>query len=273
MLILYIYVRYSDSKTLKMLSKNKIKFINSIKKKKYRDQHKCFFVEGEKLVDELIKSEYHITELFATNDWLEKNNQIKLNDRTEINEISIEDLSKISSLSTPNKVLAITQQKEEFYVKEAILSKLSILLDNINDPGNLGTIIRIADWFGIKNIFCSKESVDVYNPKVVQSTMGAIFRVNVHYVDFLDFLPEFDSQPDFHIYGTFLEGKNLYTETLSEKGFIIMGSESHGISEKIKPFINKKLFIPNYPPESETSESLNISVATAIVCSEFRRRM
>jgi TrmH family RNA methyltransferase len=253
-----------------MLSKNKIKFINSIKKKKYRDIQECFFVEGEKLVDELLKSDFQITNLFATNEWISKN-ESNLSLSIPLTEISQDELLKISSLSTPNKVFAIVTQKNVSFSINEIKTKLSIVLDNINDPGNLGTIIRIADWFGIENIFCSKESVDLFNPKVVQSTMGAIFRTKVHYVDFKTLFNQANDFEDFNIYGTFLEGENIYKEDLPQRGFIMMGSESHGISDEWKPFINKKLFIPNYPIDFKTSESLNISVATAIVCSEFRR--
>lgn len=254
-----------------MLSKNKIKFINSIKKKKYRDEHQCFFVEGEKLIDELLKSDHQIIDLLATKEWILKNESTLLLKKINPIEISQEELQKISSLSTPNKVFAIvSQQKYSFSINE-IQDDLSILLDNINDPGNLGTIIRIADWFGIKNIFCTTESVDVYNPKVVQSTMGAIFRTKVHYLDFSELFMQTKDLHNFNIYGTFLEGSNIYKEELPQKGFIIMGSESHGISDKWKSFVTKKLFIPNYPINLKSSESLNISTATAIVCSEFRR--
>jgi len=254
-----------------MLSKNKIKFINSIKKKKYRDLHGCFFVEGEKLINELLQSDQQIIDLFATNEWINKNESNSGITSNSVTEISQDELLKISSLSTPNKVFAIVAQQNISYSINEISGELSILLDNINDPGNLGTIIRIADWFGIENIFCSIESVDLYNPKVVQSTMGAIFRVKVHYVDFKTLFEQTNELEDFNIYGTFLEGENIYKEELPQRGFIMMGSESHGISNEWKSFINKKLFIPNYPIDFKTSESLNISVATAIVCSEFRR--
>lgn len=257
-----------------MLSKNKIKFINSIKKKKYREIHHCFFVEGEKMVDELLNSDFETTEIFAIQEWLEQNKHIRtIKKQIEINEITETELKKISALSTPNKVLAIAKQPSYNYNLSAIQSELSLFLDHINDPGNLGTIIRIADWFGIKHIFCSLESVDLYNPKVVQSTMGAIFRVKVHYVDPKGLLSEVTKLDNYKIYGTFLEGANIYHEKLSETGLIILGSESHGISDDIKPFVHKKLFIPNYPTERKTSESLNISIATSIICSEFRRGM
>ena len=255
-----------------MFSKNKIKFINSLKKKKYREIHKLFFAEGEKLADELLKSEIKIKNIIATQEWLNTNYKELLGFKGEIDEISIDDLAKISSLTTPNKVFIIAEQPAYDFNIEYIADNLSLLLENINDPGNLGTIIRIADWFGIENIFCTPESVDLYNPKVVQATMGAICRIKVHYTDFKSLLNQFAPFTELDVFGTFLEGNNIYKETLPQKGLIILGSESHGISDNIKPFINKKLFIPNYPSGKKTSESLNISIATAIVCSEFRRR-
>jgi TrmH family RNA methyltransferase len=256
-----------------MLSKNKIKFLNSIKKKKYRDAHQVFFVEGEKLVDELLNAEAEISALFATNEWLEQHQQIIDEKLIKSYGITNEELKKISALSTPNNVLATVKIPQTHYIQTEVAQQLSILLDHVSDPGNLGTIIRIADWFGIQNIFCTKESVDLYNPKVVQATMGAIFRVKVHYIDFKELLQEFSAENDFIIYGTFLKGKNIYHESLSKKGFIMMGSESHGISKKWEPYIHQKLFIPHYPAHKKSSESLNLSTATAVVCSEFIRRM
>ena len=255
-----------------MLSKNKIKFINSIKKKKYREIHQCFFAEGEKLVDELLNSHVQITEIFATPDWIDKNKErFKIDSNLIIEEITEDELKKISSLSTPNKVLAIAKQITPTYELQELENELSLFLENINDPGNLGTIIRIADWFGIKNIFCSLESVDQYNPKVVQSSMGAIYRVQIHYIDSKKFFQSL-KEINLPVYGTFLEGNIIYQEKLSPNGLIIMGSESHGISQDLAQFVHKKLFIPSFPQGFISSESLNISVATAIVCSEFRRR-
>ncbi len=174
-----------------MLSKNKIKFINSIKKKKYREIHQCFFAEGEKLVDELLNSNVQIIEIFATADWINKNKQgLYLRPELDVIEISEDELNKISLLTTPNKVFAIAKQPVYEYKIEEICTGLNLFLENINDPGNFGTIIRIADWFGIKNIFCSKESVDVYNPKVVQTSMGAIYRVKIHYVESGEFFTD-----------------------------------------------------------------------------------
>ena len=256
-----------------MLSKNKIKFINSIKKKKYRDINQCFFAEGEKLVDELLNSDLNIIEIYAISKWINSNHQRITKRNTDVIEISEIELNKISSLTTPNKVLAIAQLESFDFKINEIGKELNIFLENINDPGNLGTIIRIADWFGIRNIFCTKESVDMYNPKVIQASMGAIYRTKVHYVETSKFFSDLKSLDNFNIYGTFLEGNNIYQEDLSKNGLIIMGSESHGISKNLTSFINKKLFIPNYPSNEETSESLNISAATAIVCSEFKRRI
>jgi TrmH family RNA methyltransferase len=252
-----------------MLSKNNIKFINSLRKKKYRAIENKFIAEGEKVVEEIINSELEIFEIFATNEWIKKNSYSE----KEIFLIDNKELKKIRALSTPNKVLAVVKIPNWDYKKHEIANSLSLILDNIRDPGNLGTIMRIADWFGISNIFCSKNSVDVFSEKVIQSTMGAICRTKVHYVDIKNLLNDFTINSDFPVYGTFLEGENIYSQNLVNKGFIIMGNESNGISDNLHPVINKKLYIPNFPKGIETSESLNISIATAIVCSEFRRRI
>jgi TrmH family RNA methyltransferase len=148
--------------------------------------------------------------------------------------------------------------------------KLSLVLDGIQDPGNMGTIVRVADWFGIEDIICSPDTADIYNPKTVQATMGAIARVKVHYTNLKDFLQKHNHLP---IYGTFLEGKNIYCESLSENGFIVMGNEGNGIRPETEKAINRKLFIPSFPFEREASESLNVGVATGIICGEFRRRL
>ncbi|MBE9469162.1 MAG: RNA methyltransferase [Bacteroidetes bacterium] len=250
-----------------MLSKNTIKFINSLQKKKNRNINKLFIVEGDKIVKEIIKSELEIDKIFFTKHWEE--NIIKNNLSTEI--VNENELKKISSLKTPNNALAIVKMPNYKIDKNEIENELSIVLDDLQDPGNLGTIIRTADWFGIKNIICSQNSADVYNPKVVQATMGAIARVKVHYVDIEKYLSNSNFADDFKIYGTFLNGKNMNETKLSDKGLIIMGNESQGISKNIERFVNEKLFIPNYPSNSKTSESLNVSTATAIVCYEFRR--
>lgn len=251
-----------------MLSKNKIKFINSLKLKKFRDEYKLFIAEGDKLVKDLISGGYLIQEIYCTQKWLQ-NYPISRN--ILLNEINEEELSRISQLSTPNQVLAIASYQEKSINYDKIFQNLSLMLDEIKDPGNLGTIIRIADWFGISDIICSENSVDIYNPKVVQSTMGSIARVKVHYTNLADFLKK--CPVNFPVYGTLLDGNNIYEQDLSKNGIIIVGNESRGISEDLLQNITNKLLIPSYAQNLENkAESLNASVATAIVCAEFKRK-
>ena len=256
-----------------MLSKNKIKFINSLKKKKNRINKRLFIVEGEKIAYELFESSYRIKDVFATESFIAELPKNKYSLIKELHSITEEELQKISDLKNPNKVLAVVEIPDYIYSPEEIKNSLSLVLDRINDPGNLGTIIRTADWFGIKQIFCSADSVDLYNPKVIQSTMGAFTRVRVFYKHLPDFLSNYQALDDFQIYGTFLEGNNIYSSALKNKGMIIMGSESHGISDELVDFIDQKLYIPPVTSDKKArkSESLNISVATGIVCSEFRK--
>lgn len=255
-----------------MLDKNKIKFINSLKKKKFREESGYFIVEGDKLVNELLSSSLEIESVLGLSPWLNRVKRASANVK-EIIAISEAELNRISSLTTPNQVLAVAKMPQYSYQIEEISSRLSLVLDNLQDPGNLGTIMRLADWFGIEHIFCSPNSVDVYNPKVVQATMGAIFRIQVHYTPLIELMNYFTRIPGFKIYGTFLEGNNIYEKDLEQKGLIVMGNESQGISAEIGTFINEKLFIPSFTGGRKTSESLNVSIATAIVCSEFRRRL
>jgi TrmH family RNA methyltransferase len=168
-------------------------------------------------------------------------------------------------------VLGVFKKIQTEYCIESISKQISLALDEIQDPGNLGTIVRIADWFGIKDIFCSINSCDAYNPKTVQATMGAIGRVKIHYIDLLSFIQK--ANKHMPVFGTFLNGTNIYTEKLSPNGIIVMGNEGNGISHEIEQLIDNKLFIPNFPLGEKTSESLNVATATAIICSEFRRRM
>lgn len=255
------------------LSKNKIKYIASLKQKKHRENNTCFVAEGRKLVCDLIDSSLRVLSLVATQEELSKFEPTKLSKIKEIYTASSNDLERISSLKNSQSVLAVIEiPKSDFSVKN-IEHELSIFLDDVRDPGNLGTIIRIADWFGIKNIFCSKNSVDVFNPKVVQATMGAIARIRVNYVDNNLFFKELEKLDNFPVYGTFLEGKNIYNEKLSSNGLIVMGNEGKGISQEVENFITNKLYIPPFPENEVTSESLNVSMATSIVCSEFRRRI
>ena len=185
-------------------------------------------------------------------------------------EVEQEELSRASLQKTPQEVLAIFEQPVYESDSKVISESLCLALDNVQDPGNLGTIVRLADWFGIEDIFCSAGTVDIFNPKTVQATMGAIARVRVHYCDLPELISSLKGIP---VYGTFLNGNVIYSETLSANGLIVMGNEGNGVSTEVEALINKRLYIPNYPHERETSESLNVAIATAVVCAEFRRRL
>lgn len=245
------------------LSKNKLKYIRSLKDKKYRTEYGVFVAEGNKLVSDLLPY-FRCQLLVATPDFLEITDVDGIEEVVEVNNSQ---LAQASFLQHPQQVLAVFYQSSHD-TDITINDQLVLALDGIQDPGNMGTIVRLADWYGIRHIFCSYDSVDVYNPKVVQATMGALARVQVHYVDLVDFL----SSTQLPVYGTLLDGKNMYEQEISENGIIVMGNEGNGIRPEIEKLITKKLYIPNYPEGTSTSESLNVAIATAIVCAEFRRR-
>lgn len=248
-----------------MISKNKAKYIRSLELKKNRKQENVFVAEGHKLVGDLLGI-LPCCFIAATQDWWNENPDVKADEKVTVTE---EELAKTSFLKHPQSVLAIFEQRNEEVDISVIKTSLCLALDDIQDPGNLGTIIRLADWFGIEHIFCSLGTVDVYNPKTIQATMGAIARVKLHYVSLTDLILKLEDTP---IYGTFLNGNNLYQEKLSSNGLIIMGNEGNGISPEIESLINRKLYIPNYPQDRKTSESLNVAMATSIICAEFRRQ-
>ena len=248
-----------------MISKTKIKFIKSLQLKKNREQARLFIAEGHKVVEDLLATSRAHT-LVATQEWLACHPSPLAE---EVIEVTSDELRKVSLLQHPQQVLGLFP----FFASDTHAihtSTLSLMLDGIQDPGNLGTIIRIADWFGIHDIYCSRETADVYNPKVVQATMGSITRVRLHYGALEPMLKQLPK--DFPIYGTLLEGNDIYSEQLSAHGLIIMGNEGNGISSPIRQLVNRPLLIPNYPPDSPTAESLNVAIATAITCAEFRRR-
>ncbi|WP_218972298.1 TrmH family RNA methyltransferase [Labilibaculum filiforme] len=254
-----------------MLSKNQIKLITSLQQKKYRDQHQLFVAEGNKLVSDLIEANVEVEFLIYTKEWKASNSisrKTKINNRIETDALQIK---KISTLKTPSSVIAVFKIPSRIIDKADIQNSLSLVLDDVQDPGNLGTIIRVADWFGIKHIFCSPNTVDLYNPKVIQATMGAISSVSVIYTKLEELILQYKN-PSFPIYGTFLEGEIIYNCKLQKKGFIIMGNEGKGVSEKIQNLVTNKLYIPDFPNGKAVSESLNVSVATSIICSEFRRQ-
>ena len=250
-----------------MLSKNQIKNIRALSLKKERDEQGLFVAEGEKLVSDLLPF-FRCRSLLVTRDWVGTNSSHKSVDYEVIGDL--EDMKKVSSLTTPTPVLAVFEKPKIKLDVSKLQKELILILDEIQNPGNLGTIVRIADWFGIKHIICSLNTADVYNPKTVQATMGALARVNVHYLDLITFLQSY-SKLDLPIYGTFLNGDNLYTATLSRVGAIVLGNEGSGISNEVGKFVSSRVLIPNYPSNAQTSESLNVAVATAIVCAEFRR--
>lgn len=259
-----------------MISKARIKWIKSLEMRKYRLLHNAFVAEGPKLVGELLPS---FTPLYiaATKEWLTANRHL-IKAVKEVDEVSREELERASLLRTPQSVLAVmpipednwqwtTDNRQEFPLK-GVKGSLLLALDGVQDPGNLGTILRIADWFGIHDVLCSEGTADVYNPKCVQSCMGALARVRVHYCN----LPEVLREAKMPVYGTFLDGNNIYREALSASGIIVMGNEGNGISEDVAKCVSRRLYVPNYPQGSLTTESLNVAVCTGIVCAEFRRR-
>ena len=239
-----------------MLSKNQIKFVRALELKKNRKREGVFVAEGPKVVGDLLRAGYEATMVFSTHE------------RQGAQLVTDEELRRISFLQHPQEILAVF--RIPVMEKEAAIddTQLSLALDGVQDPGNLGTIIRIADWFGIRSIFCSPDTADVYNPKVVQATMGSLAHVNVVYTDLVKLL----SDTHVPVYGTLLDGKDIYREELSATGIIVMGNEGNGISQEIRKLVSRKLLIPNFHPSSETAESLNVAIATAITCSEFRRR-
>lgn len=232
-----------------MLTKNQIKLIRSLSLKKNRQKHGLFIVEGEKLVNEVLSSDWEVEGIYATKEWLGENATI----------ISNNDLSRISSLKTPNKVVAVVKIKKGSL---DITSNTVLALDGVKDPGNLGTIIRLADWFGVEDIICSDDCVDYLNPKVVQSSMGSFTRVNLHYTSLMD---AFKKYSDYKLFMTVLNGTPLSEMTNADKKIVVMGSESKGISNKILKLTSDKITIPK--SKSSKAESLNVSVATAIILS------
>ena len=247
-----------------MISKNKIKYIRSLELKKNRNKEGKFVAEGFKVVDDLLALQ-PADLIVATEEWLHGKH---LAAQTEVIEVTEEELKKVSFLQHPQQVLAVFKQAQDgdFSINT---SELNLALDGVQDPGNLGTIIRIADWFGITHIYCSQDTADVYNPKVVQATMGSIARVKVEYGNLLALVESLPA--DVPVYGTLLDGDNIYQQQLENRGLIVMGNEGKGISPALAKKVNRRLLIPNFPEGRATADSLNVAIATAITCSEFRR--
>jgi TrmH family RNA methyltransferase len=250
---------------LKMISKNQLKFVRQLEQKKYRRREGLFVAEGTKVVGDLL-DRYTPHSVFATADW-----QAPKGITPQI--VTPDELQRLSFQQHPQQVLALfplSSINSETVAIPKLVEGLSLALDGVQDPGNLGTIIRIADWFGIDTLICSPDTADAWNPKVVQATMGSIARVNIFYSvlpALLDTLPK-----DFPVYGTFLDGRDIYTEPLSPSGLIIMGNEGNGISDAVRQRVSHRLLIPDFH-QGNTADSLNVAIATAITCSEFRRRI
>ena len=238
-----------------MLSKNQIKWVHSLELKKNRKKEGLFVAEGPKVVGDLLRAGYVARSIFSTTE------------RPNAQLITDDELRKLSFLQHPQEVLAVFEIPHNSSLF-TLNSSLSLALDGVQDPGNLGTIIRIADWFGIQTIYCSEDTADCYNPKVVQATMGSLAHVHILYTN-LEALLQSVHCP---IYGTLLDGQNIYQQELSTEGIIVMGNEGNGISPAIRKLVTHKLLIPNYNTAGETAESLNVAIATAITCAEFRRR-
>lgn len=247
------------------ISANEIKRVRSLSDKKFRDRYGLFCVEGEKMVDEALRSGFDVETVYRKD------------------EIGEEQMSRISSLSSPSPALAVVRKPQDINLSsDAALgsalgrSGLYLALDTIRDPGNLGTILRVADWFGIDAVFAAPDTVDVFNPKVVQATMGAIFRVKFHYAD-IPILCRAAVSAGGNVYGTFLDGSDMYEKQLNtgkdSPSVIVIGNESNGISDEVAGLVSDRLYIPPYPKNDTGSESLNAAVATAITVAEFRRRM
>jgi RNA methyltransferase, TrmH family len=247
-----------------MLSSTKIKWLKSLSIKKFRRQEGLFVAEGEKIVYELLQSNWKVTDVFAIDSWDYHN---KMDNQIPVHRVSPKDLERFSSLSTPNKVLAVVKMKE-FQIHQMVLkNQFTLFLENIQDPGNLGTIIRTAEWFGINNIVCSPDSADVYNQKVIQATMGSFIRTNLVYMPFeafLDFIPV-----GFPVMGAMLAGDNIFRSRLPKEGILVIGNESKGITSETGRYITTKLFIPRVNQNQNHPESLNASIATSIILAQL----
>jgi RNA methyltransferase, TrmH family len=285
-----------------MPGKNTIKFINSLQQKKIRQQQRLFIIEGEKTVGELLGSSLAIHSIYATGEWLEEyqgnlpgkeTGLPVVQDRSEggteqgafklpgdnfhatgnfpVYRVNEQELKRISSLNTPNKVLAVVHTPSPELDPESLTGSLTIVLDNIQDPGNLGTLIRSADWFGVENIILSENSAEVTSPKVVQATMGSILRVRTFYTDLPSFLesPQISQLP---VFGAFTDAPDIYSVPLEERGLIVLGNESRGISRQVEKLVTQRFSIPSFRGKGRLPESLNMAVAGSIILSEFRRR-
>lgn len=246
-----------------MVSKNQVKYIRQLEQKKFRQRERAFVAEGPKVVGDLITAGFEVLQAFAVKEWIEEN---RLTAVTTTQDVTAEELKRLSFLQHPQQVLSVFRIPADLLpIEKPSLPRLILALDGIQDPGNLGTIIRVADWFGISQLVCSPDTADAWSPKVVQATMGSIARVCIQYTD----LKEFFNETQLPICGTVLDGDDIYSSELPDEAIIVMGNEGNGISAAVRQSVDKPLLIPRFQPGAE---SLNVAIATAITCAEFRRR-
>jgi TrmH family RNA methyltransferase len=245
-----------------MITKAEIQLVRSLADKRNRDEHRLFVAEGEKLIEELRGSQLRVRRIYALDGVFEGD---------DVQVVTTKEMERLSMLKSANNSIALVELPHYKFNFNSLERNLILALDDVQNPGNLGTIIRLADWFGISDIVCSPSTADCFNPKVVQATMGAILRVRVHYLDLPSLLHSAKEQ-GVPIYGTFLDGKNIYDYDLQQHGIIVMGNEGRGISAECAEAITNRLFIPPYPADCSGSESLNVAIATAVTCAEFRRQ-
>lgn len=245
------------------MTKAEIQFIRSLADKRVRDKERLFIAEGAKLVEEIMASQFAIRRIYTTREDIVGEG---------VERVDRKDMERISQLKTPSDTLAVVEHPKYRFDLERLDESLVLALDGVQNPGNLGTIIRLADWFGVKDVVCSAECADCYNPKVIQATMGAILRVRIHYTEQLPSLLVQAAKRGMPIYGTLLEGENIYSRELKQRGVIVMGNEGRGLSEECRKVVTDALLIPPYPADVASSESLNVAMATGIVLAEFRRR-
>lgn len=253
-----------------MISKNTIKLIHSLSLKKYRKKENLFLVEGDKNVLDALHSKFKISHLFGTKTFLFENKN-ELHKVVKITEAEPEEIEKASLQKSPQNSFALCEIPEENILPEKLKKNLSLYLDGIQDPGNLGTILRISDWFGVEYVFCSPDTADIFNPKVVQASMGSIFRTNVIYTNFEN-ISNLAGISNAEIAGAFLDGENIYKENLPTKTILVVGNEGNGIKKETEAGVQKKIMIPHFTTGSNKAESLNVAVATGIICAEFRRQ-
>ncbi|WP_297101457.1 RNA methyltransferase [uncultured Draconibacterium sp.] len=252
-----------------MIGKSTTKLINSLALKKYRSKENSFLVEGDKMVKEALDSDLKIKLLVVTDQFLSRY-PVSQNDAERIIETDAKELKKVSLLQHPQNSLAVCEIPKKPVFPNSLPEGLSIYLDGIQDPGNMGTIVRICDWYGIQHVLCSPDSVDLYNPKVIQASMGSFSRIKLHECDF-DELAGLAQKAEAPLFGAFMNGDNIYRKKLPRQAVLVMGNEGNGIRPEVEKFITDKLSIPNFSENEIKAESLNVSVATAILCSEFKR--